>query len=139
MLEKCIDGAVQVSGKDSDEAKEEKLLAFQDGQIKKLVTKPVIAGWGLNWQHCSHTSMFPSHSFEQYYQVVRRCYRFGQKKPVSVHLVLSDGERRIADNLNRKKEQVETMFRELVCHMQDSLHLVSRDNFSKSVEVPSWL
>ena len=58
---------------------------------------------------------------------MRRCYRFGQKKPVSVHLVLSDGERRIADNLNRKKEQVETMFRELVCHMQDSLHLVSRD------------
>ena len=139
LLEKMLPDAVQVKGSMPDEQREERLLGFARGEIRQLICKPKIGAWGLNFQKCHNQVIFPSHSFEQYYQVVRRCYRFGQTKPVSIHLVLSDGERRIADNLNRKKEQVETMFRELVCHMQDSLHLVSRDSFSESVEVPSWL
>ena len=79
LLEKIVKDAVQVSGKDSDEKKEEILTAFSNGQIKRLVTKQKIAGWGMNWQHCSHMTTFPSHSFEQYYQGVRRCWRFGQQ------------------------------------------------------------
>jgi hypothetical protein len=79
LLEKMIPDAIQVSGKDSDDAKEEKLLAFAKGQARVLVTKPSIGAWGLNFQHCNHMTFFPSHSFEQYYQGVRRCWRFGQK------------------------------------------------------------
>jgi hypothetical protein len=83
--------------------------------------------------------IFPSHSFEQYYQVVRRCYRFGQKNPVTIDMVLSEGERKIAENLDRKKQQVQRMFQSLVAHMQDSMHLVSSDYFPEKEKVPSWL
>jgi SNF2 family DNA or RNA helicase len=115
------------------------LLAFARGEVKRLVCKPKIGAWGLNFQKCHNQVIFPSHSFEQYYQVVRRCYRFGQTKPVSVHMVLTEGEQRIADNLERKKHQVETLFRELVKHMQDALHLAKSDVFVEKVEVPKWL
>jgi hypothetical protein len=79
LLERLIPGAVQVAGSESVEAKEEKLEAFSKGQIKRLVTKPKIGGFGLNWQHCSDLSFFPSHSFEMVYQLIRRFWRFGQK------------------------------------------------------------
>lgn len=72
MIEKIIPDAVQVSGKDSDESKEEKFIAFSKGNIRVLITKPKIGAWGLNFQHCNHMTFFPSHSFEQYYQGVRR-------------------------------------------------------------------
>ena len=75
LLEKLVPDAVQVSGADHDDAKEEKLLAFVSGQARVLVIKPKIGAWGLNFQHCAHVTMFPSHSFEQYYQGIRRCWR----------------------------------------------------------------
>jgi len=139
LLEKMLDDCVQVRGSMPDEQKEEYLLGFAKGQIKRLVCKPKIGAWGLNFQICNHEVIFPSHSFEQYYQVVRRCYRFGQKNPVTINMVLSEGERKIADNLQRKKEQVENMFRNLVYHMRDSMHLVSKDFFPEVEKVPSWL
>jgi hypothetical protein len=139
LLEKMLDDCVQVRGSMPDEQKEEYLLGFAKGQIKRLVCKPKIGAWGLNFQICNHEVIFPSHSFEQYYQVVRRCYRFGQKNPVTINMVLSEGERKIADNLQRKKEQVENMFRSLVDHMQNSMHLATRDYFPEAEKVPSWL
>ncbi len=139
LLEKMLDDCVQVRGSMPDEQKEEYLLGFAKGQIKRLVCKPKIGAWGLNFQICNHEVIFPSHSFEQYYQVVRRCYRFGQKNPVTINMVLSECERKIADNLQRKKEQVENMFRSLVAHMRDSMHLVSKDYFPEVEKVPSWL
>lgn len=139
LLEKSLDNCVQVKGSMPDEQKEEYLLGFAKGQIKRLVCKPKIGAWGLNFQTCHKVVVFPSHSFEQYYQVVRRCYRFGQTMPVTVDMVLSEGERKIADNLQRKKDQVERMFRSLVAHMQDSMHLVSKDYFPDKEELPSWL
>jgi hypothetical protein len=77
--------------------KEELLLAFFNGEIKKLITKPKITAFGLNWQHCNHTVYFPTFSYEQYYQAIRRFWRFGQTKPVTVDLVYSDGQKMVLD------------------------------------------
>jgi len=134
-----IPEAVQVSGADSDESKEEKFKAFSSGQIRVLVTKPMIGCWGLNWQHCAHMTSFASHSFEQYYQSVRRFWRFGQTRPVVVEHVISDGEGDVLKNLQRKAEQADRMFTELNGHMRDELGIVRVNRFVKAQEVPAWL
>ena len=139
LLEKMIPDCVQIKGSMKDDEKEEALIAFSSGQIKRLVTKPKIGAWGLNWQHCSNVVTFPSHSFEQYYQAVRRCYRFGQKNPVTVSIIVSEGEAGIIKNLRRKQDQVNRMFRELCCHMNDAMHIVNKDYFPEKEVLPSWL
>ena len=138
--ERMIPDAVQVSGKDEDEEKEAKFDAFASGQARVLVTKPVIGAWGLNWQHCAHMTAFSSHSFEQYYQSVRRFWRFGQTRTVRVDHVLSDGEQRVIANLRRKSEQAERMSASLVEHMQDALGIkrLTREA-TKEEELPAWL
>ncbi len=139
MLEKMIPGAIQVSGADSDESKEEKLMAFAKGTERILITKPSIGAWGLNYQHCNHTVTFPSHSFEQYYQQIRRFYRFGQKRSVHVDIVTSEGERGVLANLRRKSVQADTMFSNLVEQMNNVLNISKSSQFDKTQEVPSWL
>lgn len=139
MLTSMVKDAIQVSGADSDEAKEEKLAAFASGQARVLVTKPIIGAWGLNWQHCAHMTAFGSHSFEQYYQSVRRCWRFGQTREVVVDHIISDGEGRVLANLRRKAEQAEHMFREITRHMRDALHIERPTDPTTPTEVPSWL
>lgn len=139
LLEQMIPDAKQVSGKDSDEAKEEKFLAFSRGELRVLVTKPKIGAWGLNFQHCSHVSFFPSHSFEQYYQGVRRCWRFGQKKPVRVDIVTTEGERGVLKNLQRKAQAADRMFTSLVEHMNNSIAVDRGVKFTKPEEIPAWL
>lgn len=139
LLEELIPGAVQVSGRDSDEEKEEKFTAFSTGQARVVVTKPIIGAWGLNWQHCAHMTAFAGHSFEQYYQSVRRFWRFGQTRPVVVDHVVSDGELRVLHNLQRKAEQAERMFSEITGHMRDELGVASIREFKNAEEVPSWL
>ena len=139
LLESLIPDAIQVSGSDSDQVKEDRLIAFAEGSARVLITKPKIGAWGLNFQHCSHITYFPSHSFEQYYQSVRRCWRFGQKHPVTVDLVLTEGERRIMENLRRKREQSERMFGALVREMNNSL-AINRSSYNHfNPEIPSWL
>jgi len=138
-LEKLIPDAVQVSGSDSDEAKEDRLLAFADGKARVLITKPKIGAWGLNFQHCNHISYFPSHSFEQYYQAVRRCWRFGQKRPVRVDIVTTEGERGVMRNLQRKAEQADEMFSRLVAEMNQALAIERANHLTKKMELPSWL
>ena len=139
LLEKLIPGAKQVSGRQSDDEKEEILRAFADGEFRALVTKPKITGFGLNWQHAHHMTFFPSHSFEQYYQGVRRMYRFGQTESVTVDVVTSEGERGVMDNLQRKAVQADQMFTSLVRLMRDELAIVRKDDYTKPTEVPSWL
>lgn len=139
LLERLIPGAVQVSGSDSDECKEERLLAFARGEVRVLVTKPVIGGWGLNFQHCAHQTFFPSHSFEQYFQGVRRCWRFGQKHPVVVDIVTTEGERRVLANLQSKARAAENMFARLVELMNDALGAISVDGLTKQEVLPAWL
>lgn len=139
MMEEMLPGARQISGSMSDDEKEELFIAFTTGQLQRLVTKPKIGAWGLNWQHCSNVIVFPSHSFEQFYQLVRRCYRYGQTKEVFVSLVVSEGQRGILDSLKRKQAQIDTMFTSVVKHMADAMHLSSSDYFPEREEVPSWL
>lgn len=139
LVESLVPGAVQVSGADSDDAKEEKFNAFGSGQIRVLVTKPIIGAWGLNWQHCAHMTTFTGHSFEQYYQTVRRFWRFGQKRRVIVDHVLSDGEERVIRNLRRKAAQADKMFSEIIAHMRDELGVSRMRSFTQQEEVPSWL
>jgi hypothetical protein len=138
-LEREIPDAMQVRGSMDDEEKEEILDGFAAGHVKRLIIKPKIGCWGLNWQHCNRVIMFPSHSFEQYYQAVRRCWRFGQKKPVDVHLIVNEGEAGVIANLKRKMLQAERMFESLSEHMNDPSHLVKLDRFANQEVVPSWL
>jgi hypothetical protein len=139
LLEKMIPDAVQVSGSDSDDRKEERLEAFADGRARILITKPKIGAWGLNFQHCNHITFFPSHSFEQYYQSVRRCWRFGQKRPVKVDIITTEGERGVMKNLQRKATQADKMFSNLVAEMNHSISIGRIDNMTKQIQVPSWL
>lgn len=136
---KLINGAVQVSGQDSDEEKEERYDAFQSGQLRVLVIKPKIGAWGLNWQHCQHMTFFPSHSFEQVYQGIRRCWRFGQTKPVRVDMVLTEGSTKVMANYRRKAEQAESMFAGLVRNMNESISIGHTAYGNERVELPTWL
>lgn len=138
-LEKMIPDAVEVAGRHSDEVKEERLRAFAARQIRVLVTKPKIASFGLNWQHCNHMTFFPSHSFEQYYQAVRRCWRFGQKRPVSVEIITTEGEQAVKANLQRKADAADRMFSSLVAEMNHSMSLNRSQSFGVKEEVPAWL
>lgn len=139
LLQDLIPGSVQVKGSDSDDAKEERLIAFQNGDVRVLVTKPKIGAWGLNLQGCNHITFFPSHSYEQYYQGVRRCWRFGQKRPVTVDVVATDGEAGVKSNLQRKANQADEMFTALVRHMGDSMNIQRTLDYTGEVEVPKWL
>lgn len=139
LLERLIPDAIQVSGADSDEAKEAKILDFIAGRSRVLVSKPVCAGWGLNLQHCSHLTFFPSHSFEQTYQSIRRCYRFGQVNPVHVDIVASEGERGVLANMERKSAQADVMFERLVALMHDHMNIRRGSPFTRDSELPAWL
>lgn len=109
-LARLIPDAVEVRGSDSPEFKEDAMLGFTDGKYRVIVTKPSICGFGMNWQHCSDMVFCGlSNSYEQYYQAIRRCYRFGQTRPVNVHIVVSELERGIVDNVMRKKNDASDM------------------------------
>lgn len=139
LLTRLIPDAVQVAGRDSDDSKEESLDAFQRGDIRVLVTKPSIAGHGLNWQHCAHQTFFPSHSFEQWYQAVRRSWRFGQTRPVTIDVIATEGERDVLANLQRKQDQADAMFEHLVSLMHNELQVHAAPYTGEKEEAPSWL
>ena len=110
-LTAAIDGAVEVKGSDSIEHKEMAMLGFSQGDVHALVTKPSIAGHGMNWQKCHNMAFVGlSHSWEEFYQATRRCWRFGQDRPVDAHIILSDMEMRIVRNVRRKERQFEEMY-----------------------------
>lgn len=138
-LEDLIPDGEQVAGSMSDEDKEARLMAFARGDIRVLITKPSIGAWGLNFQHCNHITFFPSHSFEQYYQGVRRCWRFGQKREVLVDIVTTEGEKGVLKNLQRKAKQADRMFSNLVAEMNAAIAIDRAATFNKTMEVPSWL
>lgn len=139
LLERTIPGARQVKGSQSDEEKEEALLAFQKGDIRFLVTKPKIGAWGLNFQKCAHTTFFPSHSYEQYYQGVRRLWRFGQGRKVRVDVIATEGEAYVMENLQRKARQADRMFDALLEHMNNAEQITRTNTFTASPRVPEWL
>jgi superfamily II DNA or RNA helicase len=124
-LAEAINGAVEIRGSDTIEDKERRMLGFSDGSVRVLVTKPSIAGHGMNWQHC-HSMAFVglSDSFEALYQAVRRCWRFGQKSPVDVYVVTSDREGAVVRNIERKEKQAAAMVDGMLRHMR----YINREN-----------
>jgi len=121
MVAKSTDGAVNVHGTMSPDEKADAFEAFQDGEIRVLVTKPSIAGFGMNFQNCSQMVFVGlSDSWESYYQSIRRCWRFGQDKPVQAHVVVSELEQQIVDNVRRKETEVAAWVDRLVHHMNEA-------------------
>jgi hypothetical protein len=139
LLEKLIPDAVQVSGRDTEDSKERKLIGFSNGDYRKLIIKPKIGAWGMNWQHCCDMTVFPTDSYEQQYQMFRRCWRFGQLNRVNVGMVTTPGQRGITANLERKAGQVEEMFAALVAEMNHSMQINPDDIFPEQEALPSWL
>lgn len=138
MLARLIPGAKQVSGAHSDDEKEELFEAFRTGQLRALITKPRIGAFGLNWQHCAHMSVFPSHSYEQFYQAVRRCWRFGQTRPVRVDVVTTAGEADVLGNLQRKSDAADAMFTAMVEHMRNAQAITRAAYHGQRPSIPSW-
>lgn len=138
-LEKAIPKSLQVSGSDSDEAKELAYRSFANGGIRVLITKPKIGAFGLNWQHCAHVVTFASHSYEQYYQSIRRCWRFGQTQSVHVDIISTEGEQHVRKSMARKSAAAEQMFTQLVANMNQSLAVERVRTGTTRVETPAWL
>ena len=122
-LASLIPGSVNVQGSDSAESKSKNLLGFSHGELRVLISKQKIAGYGLNWQHCARMAFVGlDDSFEKFYQAVRRCYRFGQKRNVQVHLFTSENEGQILANLKRKEEQHHQISANMIEHMKDIMN-----------------
>jgi hypothetical protein len=139
LLVSLIPGAKQISGADKDEKKEELFNAFRHGELTHLVTKPKIAAYGLNWQHCNKMTFFADHSFEQYYQAVRRLWRFGQKSPVAVDIITTQSLIGVTKNLKRKTKASEEMFSFMVDQMNDALNVNRYKEHNTNQELPKWL
>lgn len=122
LLAEFIPNSEEVRGSDKPDAKEDALMRFANGALRVLITKPSIAGFGMNWQQC-HNMIFVglSDSYEQMYQAIRRCYRFGQKRPVNVHIVTSAAEGAVKANVERKEQQADEMKRNMVQYTKEIL------------------
>ena len=138
LISKLDKDTKEVKGKMNVDEKEEILLAFSNGEIKKLITKTSITAFGLNWQHCNHTTYFPTYSYEQYYQAIRRFWRFGQKRNVFVDLILSDGQTRIMESLLVKKDKAIDMFENLT-KQTNSDFKIERKDFNKEIKLPNFI
>lgn len=122
-LSSALPNSTQIAGADDDETKAERMRAFSDGEIPTLVTKPSIAGFGMNWQHCNRMLFVGlSHSWEQFYQATRRCWRFGQERPVDVHIIATDVESAVLANIKRKQAAADEMAAEMVEHMRTTMN-----------------
>lgn len=138
LIEELDNGAVQIKGPMTIEEKEEILLAFLDGGIKHLITKPTITAFGLNWQHCNHTTVFPSFSYEQLYQLIRRFLRFGQMFPVTADYIFSDGQVRVMDALMAKAKKADELYTRLQIETNQPFDIKGRE-FDKQITLPTFL
>jgi len=120
LLADTIPDSVQVAGADDEADKCARMLGFADGEHRVMVTKPKLAGFGLNWQHCNKMAFVGlSHSYEQFYQAIRRCWRFGQPRPVEVHVITTDVESEVLLNIERKQSEADAMIAGMVEHMSE--------------------
>jgi len=123
LLQSLIPGSVNVQGSDKPESKTANLLGFAHGTVRVLISKPKIAGFGMNWQHCARMAFVGlDDSFEKFYQAVRRCYRFGQKRSVQVHIFTAENEGQILLNIKRKEQLHHEMSASMIEHMKDILN-----------------
>jgi DNA modification methylase len=123
LLKSLIPGSVNVQGSDSPEVKTKNLIGFAHGEVRVMVSKPKIAGYGMNWQHCARMAFVGlDDSFEKFYQAVRRCYRFGQKREVQVHIFTAENEGQILANIKRKEANHHDMSANMIEHMKDIMN-----------------
>jgi hypothetical protein len=130
--------AYEIKGSMNLEHKEDILNGFANGEIKRIITKPRITAFGLNWQHCNHTIYFPNWSYEQYYQAIRRFWRFGQKNEVICDLVYSDGQKRVIDALQLKQDKANDLYNKLNSKTNGK-HIESIDKFTTPILKPKFL
>lgn len=138
LLRELDPSAYEIKGSMNLDKKEDLLLAFANGDINRLITKPKITAFGLNWQHCNHTVYFPTFSYEQYYQSIRRFWRFGQTKPVIVDLVYSDGQERVVQSLIAKTKKADELFSKLNQSL-NSNYKETKKEFNKPITKPTFL
>jgi len=129
--------AVEIIGSQSIDQKEEILRSFADGEIKRIITKAKMTGMGLNWQHCNHSVFFPTYSYEQYYQAIRRFWRFGQTKPVTIDMVISDGQTRVLEALQQKTQKAIELHRNLTENVNRGFSNNIKE-FDKEIIKPSF-
>ena len=146
--ERLIDGAVQVAGSDDLDVKADRMLGFAEGRHRVLVSKPSICGFGMNFQHCSRMIFVgASHSYEGTYQAVRRCWRFGQTRPVKAHVIRASTEGSVIANYRRKEADAARMAAEMTAHVMDAVRAEVRGSgkewnpYQPSVRqtVPAWI
>jgi superfamily II DNA or RNA helicase len=130
--------AIEIIGSQSIDKKEEILLAFANGEIKRLITKAKMTGMGLNWQHCNHTVFFPTWSYEQYYQAIRRFWRFGQKNAVVCDMVISDGQTRVLEALQQKTQKAIELHENLTKNVNQVFENKVKE-FNKPILTPKFL
>lgn len=129
--------AVEIIGSQSIEKKEDILVNFANGNIKRIITKARITGMGLNWQHCNHSVFFPTWSYEQYYQAIRRFWRFGQKSDVTIDLVVSDGQQRVLDAIQQKTEKAKQLHQKLTENVNGKFQDIKK-TFNQKIIKPTW-
>lgn len=137
-LLKTLDtNAVEIIGSMSIDKKEDILVNFANGNIERLITKAKMTGMGLNWQHCNHSVFFPTWSYEQYYQAIRRFWRFGQKNDVTIDLVISDGQTRVLEALEQKSEKAIDLHKKL-CENMNAEFINIKKEFNKELILPKF-
>jgi hypothetical protein len=138
LLQQIDKSAYQIKGSMDLDKKEDILVNFSEGKIKKLITKPKMTAFGLNWQHCNHTTYFPTFSYEQFYQAIRRFWRFGQQRNVTADLVHSDGQKRVLDSIIAKGKKANELFSKLNSNVHQDFKINIKE-FDKPITLPSWL
>lgn len=137
LLKSMDQDAVEITGSQSIERKEEILLSFSRGEIKRIITKAKMTSFGLNWQHCNHSVFFPTYSYEQYYQAVRRFWRFGQTKDVTIEVVVSDGQTRVLEALQQKTDKAIQLYKNLTENVNRQFTITHKE-FNKEVIKPRF-
>jgi superfamily II DNA or RNA helicase len=137
LLREMDSTAVEIIGSQSIDRKEEILLAFANGEIKRIITKAKMTGMGLNWQHCNHSVFFPTWSYEQYYQAIRRFWRFGQKQNVTVDMVISDGQTRVLEALEQKTAKAIQLYTNLKDNVNGAF-IDKRKEFNQEIIKPKF-
>ena len=138
ILKSSDKNAVEIIGSQSIDRKEEILLAFANGEIERLITKAKMTSMGLNWQHCNHSVFFPTWSYEQYYQAIRRFWRFGQKNDVTIDMVISDGQTRVLEALEQKTKKAIELHKNLTENVNRSFENKVKE-FNKQIITPKFL
>ena len=138
MIKEMDSEAIEILGSMSIDKKEDILMNFAKGNIDRIITKAKMTGMGLNWQHCNHSVFFPTYSYEQYYQAIRRFWRFGQTKNVTIDMVISDGQTRVLESLQQKTNKAIKLYENLTKNVNSTFQ-DNRKEFNEQITKPKFI